>query len=487
MTTAVYARISDDRKDGVGVDNQIRTCLDWCVVEGWAPVAVYRDDGLSASVYASKPRKAYRDLLRAVEAGNVERIVCFATDRLYRQPRELEVLIPLAERVEVRSKIGGIIDLSTAGGRLNARIQVGLAANESDIKSERTRLAQQGKRDRGDPHGGPRPFGWLALDGRPCWDPRRHDPVEAAMIRQAVDDVLAGATIGDIARRWNAQGVKQPRGSLGWQPTSIRSLLSSPRNAGLVSYRGDVLGEGNFPAILERERWERVCAELDERGSRFSTGRRRRTLLSGVLVCGHAKPDGKLCGSLLMHGGSGPRERKDGSRKPSVTVYRCKKGPGLTGCGRMQVAALPLERDVTEALLAYLDREDLAALTGATESSEAATLTLELAELDRDARETADLAAAGKIRPADFARYSSGVDGRRQALRQRLARMSSSSALEPYAGKVGALRAAWPGLSDDQRRTLIAGAFGRLTVRAKVKGEWGYDFARVRAERGTFG
>jgi len=118
VATAIYARISDDRKDGVGVENQINTCLEWCQVEAWAPVAVYRDDGISASVYGSKPRKAYRELLRAVEAGSVERIVCFATDRLYRQPRELEVLIEIAERVEVRSKVGGIIDLSTSGGRL---------------------------------------------------------------------------------------------------------------------------------------------------------------------------------------------------------------------------------------------------------------------------------------------------------------------------------------------------------------------------------
>lgn len=478
MTTAIYARISDDRKDGVGVENQIRTCREWCAAEGWAPAAEYVDNGVSASVYARKPRKAYRDLLRAVEAGAVSRIVCFATDRLYRQPRELEVLIPLAERVEVRSKVGGIIDLSTAGGRLNARIQVGLAANESDIRSERTRQAQQGKRNRGDPHGGPRPFGWLALDGRPSWDPRRHDPVEAALIRQAVDDVLAGATIGDIARRWNAQGVRQPRGALGWHPSNIRSLLSAPRNAGLVSYRGDVLGEGNWTPIIDRERFERICAELMQRGARFSTVRRRRTLLSGVLVCG-------ACGSLLMHGGSGTREQPDGSRKPGVWVYRCKRGPGCPGCGRLQIAAEPLERDVTEALLEYLDTADLAALAGEGESSEAATLTQELAVLERDARETADLAAAGQIRPGDFARYSSGIDGRRQSLRQRIARMGSSSALEPYAGKAGALRAAWPALSDDQRRMLIGAAFGRLTVRAKVPGEWGYTFARISAERGA--
>jgi DNA invertase Pin-like site-specific DNA recombinase len=464
MTTAIYARISDDRRDGVGVENQLRTCREWCAVEDWAPAAEYVDNDVSASVFARKPRKAYQALLRAVEAGDVDRIVCFATDRLYRQPRELEVLIPLAERVEVRSKVGGVIDLSTAGGRLNARIQGALAANESDLRSERVQQSQQGARGKGDPHGGPRPFGWLALDGTPSWDLRQHDPVEAALIREAVDDVLAGATVNHIAKRWNATGVKQPRGRLGWHPTTIRSLLAAPRNAALVSYRGDVVGEGNWPPILDRERWERVCAELEHRGSRFTTFQRRRTLLSGVLVCG-------LCGALLMHG-----------RTRGTVTYRCKRGPGSAGCGRIQIAAEPLERDVTEALLTYLDTVDLARLAGDAGSTEAATVTRELGDLDREARETADLASAGKIRPADFARYSSGIEGRRRALRQRLARMSSSAALEPYAGKVGALRAAWSSLGDDQCRSLIAAAFGRLTVSTAVR--YGYDLGRVTADRG---
>jgi DNA invertase Pin-like site-specific DNA recombinase len=478
MTTAIYVRISDDRRDGVGVENQLRTCRDWCIAEGWAPAAEYIDNDVSASVYARKPRKAFQAMLKAVEAGNVGRIVCFATDRLYRQPRELEVLIPLAERVEVRSKVGGVIDLATAGGRLNARIQGALAANESDLRSERIRQAQQGARDRGDPHGGPRPFGWLALDGKPSWDPRRHDPTEAALIRQAVDDVLAGATISDVARAWTRAGVAQPHGALGWHPTTIRTLLTSARNAGLVTYRGDVLREGTWAPIIDRARWERVCAELEQRSSRFSTARRRRKLLSGVLVCGH-------CGKLLMHGGSGSRDRKDGSRRPGVRIYLCKAGPGASGCGRVQIGATPLERDVTEALLAYLDTADLASLAGATDDSEATTVTGELTELERDARETADLAAAGEIRPADFARYSSGIDGRRRALRQRLARMSSSAALAPYAGHQGALRAAWPALSDDQRRMLFIAAFGRLTVSARTKGAYGYDFSRIRADRGA--
>jgi hypothetical protein len=166
-------------------------------------------------------------------------------------------------------------------------------------------------------------------------------------------------------------------------------------------------------------------------------------------------------------------------------MYLCKAGPGASGCGRLQIAAEPLEHDVTEALLAYLDTADLASLASTSDPGETATVTAELAAIDQEARETADLAAAGEIRPADFARYSSGVEVRRKALRQRLSHVSSSAALEPYAGKQGVLRAVWPSLSDDQRRMLIAAALGRLTVSARTQGAYGYDFSRVRASAGV--
>ncbi|MGA8522014.1 MAG: recombinase family protein [Candidatus Dormiibacterota bacterium] len=463
MTTAIYARISDDRRDGVGVDNQITTCREWCASEGWTPATEYIDNDVSASVYAKKPRKAFQALLRAVEAGEVERIVTFATDRLYRQPRELEVLIPLAERVEVRSKVGGLIDLSTAGGRLNARIQGALAANESDLRSERIRLAQTRARSNGDPHGGARPFGWLALDGSDrSWDPRQHDPDEAALIRQAATDVLAGARIGDIARKWNVSGVRQASGIAGrWHPTTIRGLLTSPRNAGLVTYRGDVLGPGDWPAILDRQTWERVCAELELRRARFAVVRRQQYLLSGALMCG-------LCGATLGHGVT----------RRSV-IYRCHKGPGAPGCGRVQIAAEALEHDVTEALFEYVDRVRLAELLAAAGTDDPThAASQELAQLEREAAETADLAAEGKIRPADFARYSAGLEERRRRLRGQLARISGDSALEPYAGRPGVLRAAWPGLTVPQRRGLILAGLGRLVVDSG-RGR-GYDFGRVR-------
>ena len=464
MPTALYARISDDRRDGVGVESQLRACREWCAAEGWEPVTEYVDNDVSASVYSKKPRKAYAALLRAVEAGEVPRIVCWAVDRLYRQPRELESLIPHADagRVEIRSKVGGALDLSTPGGRLNARVLASIGAHESELRSERVRLAQTRNRSDGRPHGGPRPFGWLALDGDQgrSWDARRHDPREAALIREAALAILAGARISDIAKAWNVAGVPQASGLIGrWHPTTIRSVLTNPRNAGLLGYQG-ALTPGDWPPILDRPTWERVGAELGRRRARFGTLRRQSYLLSGVLVCGR-------CGAPLSHG-----------RTRDTLTYRCHKGPGSPGCGRVQIAAEPLERDITGALFAYVDGARLAELAAARVGDPAEGVSRELADLEREAQETADLAARGQIRPADFARYSAGVDERQRGLRARLARLNGHASLEPYAGRPGVLLAAWPSLATSQRRGLILAALGRLSVAPSTRGG-AYDFGRV--------
>ena len=41
-------------------------------------------------------------------------------------------------------------------------------------------------------------------------------------------------------------------------------ILRNPALAGLVSYRGEIVGEGNWEPILPREQWEAVVARLSD-------------------------------------------------------------------------------------------------------------------------------------------------------------------------------------------------------------------------------
>src|SRR5215471_947578 len=246
--TAIYTRISEDRQQGAGVRDQYEDAAELCRRNGWADVVPFEDNDISASTYARKVRKDYRRMLAKVHAGEIRRIVVAHIDRLYRQPKELEELIELADkgRVEIVSVYSGPVDISTSDGRAMARIQIAIAAKSSEDTSRRVLRAKQRNRDAGTFNGGPRAFGWRAItltdsDGtqRQTWDPMTPDPVEADLIRQAVDDIIAGASLTAIAERWNDTGVAQPIAGRGgedkeprWTTITVKRILTSPRNAG---------------------------------------------------------------------------------------------------------------------------------------------------------------------------------------------------------------------------------------------------------------
>jgi site-specific DNA recombinase len=123
MTTAgLYARISqDDDGDAAGVERQQRDCESYCKRHGLEIVGTFIDNDVSASRYARKKRPEYRRLIDATCNG-VDVICAYHIDHLYRQPRELEERIALAEdgTVEVHT-LNGPLDLRTGDGRANAR------------------------------------------------------------------------------------------------------------------------------------------------------------------------------------------------------------------------------------------------------------------------------------------------------------------------------------------------------------------------------
>ena len=79
----------------------------------------------------------------AGDRGDVNRIVVYNLDRLYRRPRELEPIIDLADRGLIVADVDkGDLDLSTGDGRYNVRIVVAGAAKMSDDTSRRVRSSE---------------------------------------------------------------------------------------------------------------------------------------------------------------------------------------------------------------------------------------------------------------------------------------------------------------------------------------------------------
>ena len=285
MTTraAIYVRISSDPAGKrLGVTRQLADCRKKAKTVGWEVVGVYEDNDVSAST--GKVRPAYQRMLSDLEAGHINGVVVWDLDRLTRRPIEVEHFIDLADRRGVSlASVGGDTDLSTDNGRLFARIKGAVARAEVERKSERQKSANAQRAESGVPHVGRRAFGY---------SPHGMEVIEleAAEIRKAAESLLAGGSLRGIVANMNNREVRTTAGGP-WHPTEMRRLLGNPRYCALLYRRGELVGPGNWPAILDEDTHKAIRAVLSD-PSRHKAGRPRRYLLSGVATC--------ICGGRIF-------------------------------------------------------------------------------------------------------------------------------------------------------------------------------------------
>jgi site-specific DNA recombinase len=424
----IYTRLSradvlpDGTLDAEAVARQERACRRYCKQRGWRVVDVVADNDVSASRYARKTRPGWDRALAAMEAGEAEVVVATHLDRLTRRPRDVEDLIDIAERTGAAfATLEGSLDLSTDDGRAMARVGVAFAAHYSDATSRRMRSQRKDRALRGDPVRTVDGFGWR--DGIPVAD-------EAQAIRDAAQTIIGGGTLATVAREWNARGLKRRRTESPWRASEVRVVLLNPRHAGLVVYRGEVVGEADGPTILDRITWDELNAVMNDPGRK--RGPRRRRGFSGVMRCG-------LCGGVMRATTLGAPNRR-------ARYWSCQPD---VGCGRVSVQAEPVEQVVTDAMMTAAD-------TGLPHTPEAVDpeVAAELRTLDSEAQELGEAYGRGDLPMAALLAATKGLEARRAALVDRLTPRTQTVALAPYK-KPGALRAAWPDLDEVQRNVVV--------------------------------
>ncbi len=241
-------------------------------------------------------------MLADVRSGAIDTIISYSNSRLTRRPAEWIELIALAESgaLQIETEASGKYDLTTAEGRALAITVAAWDAAEADRISERQKaaflhnaLAGKPKRQR------QRAFGWEE-DGITVRES------EASLIREAVEELKAGASIATIQHGWNRAGVRtavdpsqskketKPDGQ--WEWSVVHRVLLGWRTAGVRTYRREPLRDaagkfimGTWEPIISLEDREQALAMLQKRAR---TKRRQGSWpLSGFLRCGEcAKP-----------------------------------------------------------------------------------------------------------------------------------------------------------------------------------------------------
>jgi len=378
----LYARISqDDSGAEKGVGRQLDDARQLAAARGWTVVGEYSDNDVSA--YNGAVRKGYRGLMAHAEACAFDRIVCYHTSRLWRSRRERADAIELlcGARVSVTAVKGPDLDLASASGRFTAGVLGEFDTMESEVKGERVARAAEQRAQEGRANGAVA-YGWrrehdLDMAGRITGFRDVENAGESNVVREIVDRVLAGDGIRKIADDLNGRGVPVPsrREGVRWRHGTVRKIALRPANVGLRVAKGAIVGPAAWPAIVDRDKQDRVTAILTAPERKHHRPAARRHLLTyGVGECG-------VCGSVL-------RVANKTSRGRRYELYVC-DGRGCVGRSVERVDGL-----VSAVVIGRLSRPD------------AADLLVSDDDAGREARDQAETVRARLNMAAD--RYAEG-------------------------------------------------------------------------------
>ncbi|MDM7488614.1 recombinase family protein [Rhodococcus sp. CSLK01-03] len=428
MRAAIYARISADHADtGLGVERQLEDCQELAERLGCEVVETFTDNDISA--YSGKRRPAYERMLEAMEDGEVDLVLAAHTDRLHRSITELETFITICERrsIGIQTVRAGTMDLSTSAGRTAARLAAVIARGEIETARERMVRAHQQAAVKGKWRARRRVFGWVKGGSAVV-------PEEAEAIRNAAKDLLAGVSLRAIARRWNEAGLAPTGGAKnGFDASAVRDILKNPRTAGLQEYRGEIVGKGEWPAIItEADHWS-IVALLSDPARARSASYERRHMGSGVYLCG-------VCGSPL-----------EIYRENTVRLaYRCQRVRHLSR------QAEALDAYVTELVIARLSQPDAALLL----EREGGDVDVRELQRERDALQErlddlAALFATGTLTRSQLERGTESLREQADKLERRIASVRTSSPLSDLLLAGDDLRAVWAAKPADVRAAVI--------------------------------
>lgn len=334
---AIYCRISQDRKgEALNVQAQERNCRAYAEAHGLEVQHVLVDNNISG--FKRSSRAGWEELQRLVRDREIDALISWKNDRLGRNQLEFWTLADAAESktsrdpgVEIHlSEDGGLLDLESASGGLTAGMMVTVARFESATKRDRAHAKARDKLKRGEYLGGTRPFGWTVEGTQLVLN-----EAEAVALREAVQDLLLGRSLGSIIRAWNDPD--RPGGpmltTLGkpWTYTTLRQALLRDRNTGRFTVtvgkgKGRTTHVAECPAIISEDDHAAVQRLLTDKSRRRSQSNKARHLLAGIAQC--------HCGELVKSATTLGRPNKVTGERPARLVYRCPaKGPGHVGKG----------------------------------------------------------------------------------------------------------------------------------------------------------
>ena len=367
VVALAYQRASQDkRKTEKSVGDQARLNAREVEAHEWSmfPGKPFTDNDRSSSRHARKDRPDFERLLDVISGGSGDVLVMW---ELARGQRDLAVYVAIRDLcVQVGLNfwlVGGVLyDLRDRNDRMSLGFQAVQAEFQADYIRDGVLRGMAGAAEDGRPHGkttygyrriyNPRTGAFVAQEADE--EPRTAKAEEysaAGVVREIFERVSTGDPLIVIARSLNDRGIPSPT-SKTWQRVVIRTMALNPAYRGRRVFRGEVVGDGQWPALVSEETfWS--CARVLGDPERVKTRPGRAVhLLSYIVRCG-------TCGGPLHASQAG------GKTVPPKRTYQCLE----RGCAAVERAVL--DEYVERVVVAWLSRADVfEALTAGQDDEE---------------------------------------------------------------------------------------------------------------------
>ena len=305
---------------------------------------IWDEEDASSNHETFHNRPVMRELLFAVERGEIQHLFAYDDDRLSRnETTQFELKTAFRRHGVVLYTNKATTNFDDPTDRLMKQIFDAFASYDNQMRTIRSRLGKIEKLKRGEWHGGPPPYGFEIKDSK-----LSPHPVESEHVKWMHKEYASGASVMQIKKQLDKNGVLARRGDL-FSTGSINKLLTNTHHKGTYIVEDkhfDETFEVQCPPIVSEVLWSenQERRRTSDHATRQLKKQKRIYLLTGLLHCGEcgSRLSGRIKESKnerLYYCAKKQRDWKKGDLPEEEKYLRGKTKSG--GCGMTKSLSIP--------------------------------------------------------------------------------------------------------------------------------------------------